>query len=300
MPENVGADSFRTDDADTSVAITPCTSGQSSNTFACGMNATACTSSNTFALSTDTSLVLRPAQIAALLNKSLPSNSVTTSTVTAVPSGYYTGGAMAGLAIGIAIPLLVALGVLYMLLRRERNKFGHASTNKNLMYKLPDDLTEDLSKPPPPPPAITTSHVSSHGNSFASNRSSHASAANSVAGSAAASSMSPSRRASKWTIQTASSRPVLSRDFPPNQSQTFLERYEVMKARAAHSQEVTISIASVPGTPALGTPALSGPGTPGLSGPGTPVAGTPQPQELDSTPTAEGPRYELSDTRMST
>ena len=199
---------------------------------------------------------------------------------------------MAGLAIGIAVPLLIALGVLYMLLRKERNKFGHASTNKNLMYKLPDDLAEDFSKPPLPPPAITTSHASSHGNSFASDRSSRASVTNSFAGSAAASSVAPSRRASKFTIQTASSRPVLSRDFPPNQSQTFLERYETMKMRAAQaqSQEVTISVASVPGTPALGTPALSGPGTP--------VLGT-QPQELDSTPTAEGPRYELSDTRMS-
>jgi hypothetical protein len=55
--------------------------------------------------------------------------------VTAIPDGYYTGGAMAGLAIGIALPLLLALGVLYMLLRRERKKFGHSKPKQKLMYK---------------------------------------------------------------------------------------------------------------------------------------------------------------------
>jgi hypothetical protein len=68
-----------------------------------------------------------------------------------------------------------------------------------------------------------------------------------------------------------SSQPVLSRDFPPSHSQTFLERYETMK-RAAAVQSLEATPGSAPGTP----------------------------QELDSTEKKEKERYELSDTRMST
>ena len=247
-----------TEDTSTEIAITPCTSGGSSNTFVCGVNTTDCQSdSNTFTLSSDTSLVLRPAQIAALVGSSLQTSTATGAqvTVTSIPEGYYTGGAMAGLAIGIAIPLLIALGIMYILLRKERQKFGHSKPK--LMYKLPDDIHDDDFTPTPPPsvpvPAMPT---------FESNRSSHVSAVTSMA---------TSRRGSLRTIHTTSSRPVLSRDFPPNQSQTFLERYETMK-RAAQVQSMEVSV-------------------------------TGSPQELDSTPTRtptkELPRYELSDTRMS-
>ena len=92
-----------------------------------------------------------------------------------------------------------------------------------------------------------------------------------------------------------SSRPVVSQDFPPNQSQTFLERYEAMK-RAAAAQSMEVGVEGVSVTP--GTPSVA-PGTPGSETPGTPVA-APQPQELDSKETGEKVRYELSDQRMST
>ena len=163
---------------------------------------------------------------------------------------------MAGLAIGIALPLLVALGIMYLLLRKERKKFGRSKPK--LMYKLPDDMPDDdeltaLPRPAAPIPKMPT---------FDSNRSSHVSGVTSMA---------TSRRGSLRTIHTMSSRPVLSRDFPPNQSQTFLERYETMK-RAAQVPSMEMS-----------------------------ETGTPQ--ELDSTPTQtptkDSPRYELSETRMS-
>ena len=90
------------------------------------------------------------------------------------------------------------------------------------------------------------------------------------------------------TFGTRSSRPVLSRDFPPSQSQTFLERYEAMKRNAAvQSMEVIPGLA--PGTPRS---ARSAQGSAPGSAPQTP-------QELDSTEKGEK-RFELSDTRMST
>ena len=171
---------------------------------------------------------------------------------------------MAGLAIGIALPLLVALGVMYMFLRKERKKFGNARANNKLMYKLPDDIEDDKPTQPPPPPVTITRPPPFP--SFQSDRSSHASTTTSN---------TASRRGSMRTIQTMSSRPVLSRDFPPNQSQTFMERYETMKRAAqVQSMEVTVSSAhELDSTPTR-----------------TPTSEAPPPQ----------PRYELSDTRMST
>ena len=129
---------------------------------------------------------------------------------------------MAGLACGIALPLLFAIGMLYYLLRREKRRFS----KPKLMYKLPDDVKEDYSFKPPPPVGQAST--------LASDRSSHASGATSNA---------TSRRGSLRTLGTLStSRPVVSQaTFPSSHSQTFLERYETMKRNAQiQSQEVSM------------------------------------------------------------
>lgn len=154
------------------------------------------------------------------------SSTAAQTTVTASPgAGYYSGGAMAGLAIGIALPLLLAVVVLILLLKKEKRRFS----KPKLMYKLPDDVKEDYSFNPPPP-------VASVAPAFASNRSSHASGATSGV---------TSRRGSLGTLKTlgtlASSRPAVSQQFPSSHSQTFLERYEAMK-RSAQVQSMEASI----------------------------------------------------------
>ena len=147
----------RIESADGEIAITPCTQGETSNTFVCGLDNRKCSSSsNTFWLSSDSGLVLRPSQIAALVAPALASSSsAAQATVTASePSdrAFYTPGAMAGLAAGVAIPLLIICGVLSYILLREKKKWG---PNRH-MYKLPDNCKEEEFDQKPPPTITAT------------------------------------------------------------------------------------------------------------------------------------------------
>jgi len=190
----------KTVDTSSQVVITPCTSGDSSNTFVCGLNTTDCqTDTNTFSLPSDMGIVLRPNQIAQLVGSSLES---------ATPSGAataegFTAGALAGVAVGVALPLLVALGVIFYLLRREQRRFS----KPKLMYKLPDEVTQDDFTFTPRPVRTTAA--------FSSRPSSQISRA--TGGSTLA-----SRRGSGATMGT------LHVGVP----QSFMERYETMKKNA--------------------------------------------------------------------
>lgn len=180
------------------MVITPCTSGDISNTFVCGMNTTDCrTDTNTFSLPNDMGIVLRPNQIAQLVGSSLE-----TATPSGVPSSDgYSVGVLAGVAIGIAIPLLLALGVMFLLLRREQRRFS----KPKLMYRLPDEIEKDdftFSPPVRSNPAF----------SDRSSQTSRATQASTIA----------SRRGSGQTMGT------LQVGAPPS----FMERYEVMKKNA--------------------------------------------------------------------
>ena len=110
----------------------------STNTFVCGLNNDDCKdSSKTFTLSSDTQLILRPAQIQDLVGSALASGvAASTSTVTAAATagnGDYTLGEVIGAGCGVGIPLLFALGIVIFLLIREKRKSGFQdSTYKNL------------------------------------------------------------------------------------------------------------------------------------------------------------------------
>ena len=252
----------RADDTNSAVGISPCTSGGSSNSFVCGVNTNQCQDdANTFSISSDTGIILRPAQIAALVESTLataaPSGAIPQVTVTATPNsaGLYTAGTLAGVAVGIALPLLIILGVFFILLRREKRRFS----KPKLMYKLPDELNDDLSVHSTvhslqPPRSIVQSPA------FSSYRSSHASGMTSPV---------DNRGSVRTTGTLASSRPAASPRIRSAQSQTFLERYETMKRNAlAQSVDTSESRHELDTPPA-------------------------------TTPTKEMPRYELSDTRMS-
>ena len=158
-----------------SIALTPCTSDGTKNTFVCDLNTTACRDqTQTFSLGGDSDLVLRPVQVSAVLAAANATASATTSTSTRAsatasanataitsssdaadavrPGAQYTSSDMAGLGFGLAIPLFIVACFAFRLWRRER-----ARTPK-LMYPLPDEDTFDL-KPPPsnyfqPHPAV--------------------------------------------------------------------------------------------------------------------------------------------------
>jgi hypothetical protein len=121
----------------------------------------------------------------------------------------YTAGALAGVAIGVALPLLIALGVMYYLLKKEQRRFS----KPKLMYKLPDEVTrEDFTFTPPPPLRTTTA--------FSEHRSSNVSRGTDVS----------STRGSIRTMGTMSThRPPA----PPS----FMERYEAMKKAASAQVE---------------------------------------------------------------
>lgn len=115
--------------SDGEVGITPCSAGVSTNTFVCGLNNDDCKdSSNTFTLSSDTSLVLRPAQIQALVGTALASgiaSSTSTSSASAVATSGgddYSIGEVIGAGCGVGLPLLIALGIVTFLLVREKRR----------------------------------------------------------------------------------------------------------------------------------------------------------------------------------
>ena len=90
-------------------------------------------------MSTDTKLVLRPAQIQSLAGNAIASGvagSITTVTAVATAGdGLYHAGALIGTAFGVGLPLLIALGVVLYLLVREKRK----PSTRSSMYYIPDD-----------------------------------------------------------------------------------------------------------------------------------------------------------------
>lgn len=125
----------------------------------CGLNNTHCRdSTKTFTLSGTNSLILRPAQVSALvapiLSSSSSSSATTLPTTSVQPSAeisscpdaangpYYTLGQMAGLGAGLGIPLFIAVCTAFMFWRKEHQR------RPKLMYELPDDELFDR-KPPP-------------------------------------------------------------------------------------------------------------------------------------------------------
>ncbi|EMF09287.1 uncharacterized protein SEPMUDRAFT_151370 [Sphaerulina musiva SO2202] len=142
-----------------SIAIKPCEASGSRSTFVCGLNNTHCRdSTKTFTLSGTNSLILRPAQVSALvapiLSSSSSSSATTLPTTSVQPSAeisscpdaangpYYTLGQMAGLGAGLGIPLFIAVCTAFMFWRKEHQR------RPKLMYELPDDELFDR-KPPP-------------------------------------------------------------------------------------------------------------------------------------------------------
>ena len=229
-------------DRNAEVAITPCTSGDKTNTFVCGVNTTDCQSdSNTFTMSSDTGLLLRPSQIAVLVGSALATSTSSsiasagaskTACASASSAGLYTSGQMAGVGCGVGLPLCIALVVVILLLRKEKRN----PAEMNLMYKLPDETKSGVSFQAPPPA----------GQKFAQakDRLSHVSH---VSG---ATQNTASRRASMRMMgtqsQTWSPTPIQSQTFSEfSHSQSFLERYEAMK-RNASAQSVETNRTATP------------------------------------------------------
>lgn len=115
----------------------------------CGMNAENCGRISTlFTLpaagitlrSSELDALVKPAVDRALAQATTQAAVPLTVTVTATPIGnpdaIYTPGQMAGLGVGLLIPLLIASGIALLLWRKDR-----ARTPK-LMYPLPDDLAD--------------------------------------------------------------------------------------------------------------------------------------------------------------
>ena len=133
------------------VGITPCNLGASENTFVCGLDSTQCTtSSKTFTLASDLSLVLRPDEVATLVGPALAAASAHPG------SGWFSTGQLLGVALGIALPLLLALGILGYLFVKERRP------KRKSMLKLPDESNESrFSFQPPPVLGETLQHRAS-------------------------------------------------------------------------------------------------------------------------------------------
>ena len=143
---------------DAEIAITPCKQGSTTNTFVCGLDNGDCkSSSDTFSLSSDAGLVLRPAQVAALVGSALASTSASASHAAVAGSAGegYTTGEMAGLGAGIAVPLLIALGIAICMVVKEKKRWG---TNKH-MYKLPENCKEDDFQFKDPPPVAQNPEI---------------------------------------------------------------------------------------------------------------------------------------------
>lgn len=132
--------------SDGEIAITPCSAGLSTNQFVCGLENDDCNdNSKTFQLSSDTKLVLRPAQIQAVAGNAIASGLVDAkTTLTATPAaadGYYPTGALVGAGAGVGIPLLIAFGIVLFLLVREKRK--PRPQYHNNMYRIPDTYDDD-------------------------------------------------------------------------------------------------------------------------------------------------------------
>lgn len=159
------------------MAITPCKDAGKNSTFTCGLSNRGC-QSDTFQLTGSDALVLRPTQIAKLVEPALASLSssmaasatssatsssqtgMATSDPTSVPqiaaspsavangTKVYTSSDMAGLGCGLGLPLTFFLVVALCALYKERQNH----TGPKLMYKLPDNHEEfDFRKPAPFP-----------------------------------------------------------------------------------------------------------------------------------------------------
>ncbi|SMQ54160.1 unnamed protein product [Zymoseptoria tritici ST99CH_1A5] len=127
--------------------ITPCSDNGTSGVFACGLNTTACRRPDrTFTLPSYPSVILRASELSALASPAVSSalaNAPTPAavTVTATPSvtsdpNLHTSAEMAGLAVGLAIPLLISLAFCFSLYRREQSR------TPKLMYPLPDNMED--------------------------------------------------------------------------------------------------------------------------------------------------------------
>ena len=127
------------------VALTPCTSGGHLNTFACGANTTDCQSdSNTFLIPSDPTIVLRPSQIAELLQTALASSTPSTSPSS---SGSFSGGELAAVGCGVGLPLILALAVVVFLLKKEQR----TNSTRKEMYQVSEGTRSEFSFRPPPP-----------------------------------------------------------------------------------------------------------------------------------------------------
>lgn len=115
----------------------------------CGLDAANCKKNSTLFTLPAAGITLRPSELEALVKPAVSSALAqattqaavqTRITVTATPTGnpdaIYTPGEMAGLGVGLAVPLLIASGIALLLWRKDR-----ARTPK-LMYPLPDDLAD--------------------------------------------------------------------------------------------------------------------------------------------------------------
>ncbi|KXT11997.1 hypothetical protein AC579_4636 [Pseudocercospora musae] len=133
-----------------SIPLTPCAVSNGASTFVCGLDGTACKkNSNTFPMAGGASFVLREAQVAAMVAPVLASMSASASaspnSSACTSDALYTGGQMAGLGIGLAIPLLIAACAVIFLWQKERAR------KPRLMYQLPDD---DFKSPQALRPAV--------------------------------------------------------------------------------------------------------------------------------------------------
>lgn len=136
------------------IAITPCADDGDNSTFTCGLGTEGCQSEDsTWTLHGGSSIVLRPSQIAALIEPATASSS-SSSQIAPSPSAahnettMYTSSQMAGLGCGLGLPLTFFLVVALCALYKERQNH----TGPKLMYKLPDNHQEfgmGFQRPPP-------------------------------------------------------------------------------------------------------------------------------------------------------
>jgi hypothetical protein len=132
-----------------SIPVTACTNNGEDSEFMCGLNAANCKNNSTLFTLPSANITLRPSELEALVKPAVSSALAQTTTQAAVqmritvtamptanPDAIYTPGQMAGLGVGLAVPLLVASFIAFSLWRRDR-----ARTPK-LMYPLPDDMED--------------------------------------------------------------------------------------------------------------------------------------------------------------
>jgi hypothetical protein len=98
------------------IGLTAC--DVNSRTFGCGLNGNQCQNAHsTFTMAGGNALVLRPAQIQALVSNY--------STSAHESSHQYGVGSMVGLALGVGLPLAFSLLMALLVLRKERQRFAH-------------------------------------------------------------------------------------------------------------------------------------------------------------------------------